>query len=258
MKELKRLRIKFILTNMSIVTVILLAMCVTMLTATRDSLRQQSIDCLRRAAQDGYSYSWPGLEERKRNNINLPYFSVVVELDGSVTVTADRFGASEDTDQLKRIITDCMSQPEPLGELTAYRLRYLRSEGLLGLNITFVDSSHEHQTLQDLASVLLLIGGVTLGAFFFLSFQLARWATRPVEESWKRQRRFVSDASHELKTPLTVILSNLDLLERSGTEEDSKRLRWLDNIRAASGQMSELVEGLLTLAALFWYNSYNE
>lgn len=245
MSVIQKLRLKFVLTNMLIVTIILGTMCAAVLAITRQNLRQESIRYLRQAAQEDFSMSWPGLQ--RENEINLPNFTVVVGIDGSVALLSNNFGAVEDADQLKAVVQSCMQQPESLGELKTYSLRYLRSETLLGWRITFVDASQEYSTIKVLATYMLIIGSAAFGVFFLISFLLARWATRPVEESWKRQRQFVSDASHELKTPLTVILSNVDLLE-NGSGQDAQQKRWLDNIRAASGQMTELVEGLLTLA----------
>jgi len=74
----------------------------------------------------------------------------------------------------------------------------------------------------------------------------SRWVTRPVERAWRQQRQFLSDASHELKTPLTVILSNAELLEGAALPE--KPARWSGNIRCEAEQMRTLVEQMLTLA----------
>ena len=75
--------------------------------------------------------------------------------------------------------------------------------------------------MRDLIGSSLLVGCAALILLFLISLFLAGWALRPVERAWDQQRRFVSDASHELKTPLTVILANLDILRRH--EGDSIR-----------------------------------
>ena len=77
----------------------------------------------------------------------------------------------------------------------------------------FADISSEQQTLQGLVRSSLLIGGGSLLALIGLAILLARWAVRPVETAWRQQKQFVADASHELKTPLTVILTNTELLQ---------------------------------------------
>ena len=88
---------------------------------------------------------------------------------------------------------------------------------------------------------------MSLLAFFVLSVFLARWAVRPVENAWQRQKRFVADASHELKTPLTVILSNAEMLQ-SGENMDEKAQERVDNILAEGIRMKRLIENMLTLA----------
>ncbi len=90
---------------------------------------------------------------------------------------------------------------------------------------------------------------IALGAMLVLlgiAAAASRWVTRPVEKAWKQQRQFLSDASHELKTPLTVILSNAELLEGAGLAE--KPARWSGNIHTEAQQMRTLVEQMLTLA----------
>ncbi|MCD8047007.1 MAG: HAMP domain-containing histidine kinase [Clostridiales bacterium] len=110
-----------------------------------------------------------------------------------------------------------------------------------------MDISYEQSTLAQAAVNVLLVGLAALAVLFVISVFLARWAVRPVERSWAQQRQFVADASHELKTPLTVILSNADLLEEEeGLSEQARP--WTENIHTGGAQMREPVEQLLLLA----------
>ena len=90
---------------------------------------------------------------------------------------------------------------------------------------------------------------MSLLAFLGLSLLLARWALRPVERAWEQQRQFVADASHELKTPLTVILTDAELLQDPETNE-ADRARFSGGILTMARQMRGLVEDLLELARL--------
>lgn len=244
---IRKLRWKFVLTNMLIVTLLLTGIAALVVTAARSSLKSATLTVLYRAAKEDYSLSWPSLYEDE-SAINLPYFSVMVGTDGSVVLLDNHYGAVEDTEQLTAIVQSAVDQNETVGELKGYHLRYLKQQKLFGWRFVFVDASQERSTMQSLLSLLGLIYAGTLVAFFLLSLLLSFWATRPVAESWRKQRQFVSDASHELKTPLAVILSNVDLLRGYGSERSEKEQRWVDNIQASSQQMTELVEELLTLA----------
>ena len=76
----------------------------------------------------------------------------------------------------------------------------------LGKFLVFADISSERATLDGLRRTCLLIGGLSFLAFLWVSVLLSKWAVRPVERAWQQQRQFVAAASHELKTPLTVIM----------------------------------------------------
>ena len=87
--------------------------------------------------------------------------------------------------------------------------------------------------------------GRVLAVLFACSYVLSGAVTRPVDRAWQQQKQFLSDASHELKTPLTVILSSAELLEQSAAPEQKQ---YVDNVRAESRRMKRLVEDMLTLS----------
>jgi signal transduction histidine kinase len=246
---IQKLRWKFVLINMLIVTAILSALCVVMVVTTRDSLRKDSLSLLYQVVTEDSTSRHPFFlpDSRQREDVSLPYFTVSVDRWGGTTVLDNQFG-SVDEDTLVEVVETCMKEQPESGVLSEYQLRYLRVERGISWYIAFADTSQEESTLRSLTFNLLCITCGTIVVFFFISLALARWAVRPVERSWAQQRQFVSDASHELKTPLTVILSNVDMMESCGEGLDERQLRWLDNIRASSGQMRQLVEELLTLA----------
>ena len=71
---------------------------------------------------------------------------------------------------------------------------------------------------------------------------------RPVEEAWQQQRQFIADASHELKTPLTVILANMHILKSHPNESISDQGRWIDSANQEALRMKKLVADMLILA----------
>lgn len=110
--------------------------------------------------------------------------------------------------------------------------------------LAFTDSTLEQSALRAMAGNLLLIALAALVVLLGCSYLLSGVAARPVERAWQEQQRFLSDASHELKTPLTVILSSADLLAESAPAEEQT---YVENIRAESRRMKKLVEEMLTL-----------
>ena len=95
------------------------------------------------------------------------------------------------------------------------------------------------------ALITLLLG---LAIYVVISYMLASMALKPIEESWSKQKQFVADASHELKTPLSVIMANTEIIASHGSETVDSQMRWIENTREESARMAELVASLLFLA----------
>lgn len=109
--------------------------------------------------------------------------------------------------------------------------------------------SDEINTLSEIRIRLLLLAILCFVIFLLISILLAKRVTRPVEKAWKQQKQFVSDVSHELKTPLTVILTNAELLR--DPELDGREVsRYTESILIMSRRMRSLTEHLLELARL--------
>lgn len=78
--------------------------------------------------------------------------------------------------------------------------------------------------------------------FYFISKKLANRAAKPLEDAIAREKQFITDASHDLKTPLTVILSNADILSRNQACTVSEMSKWIDGTKQAASNMKELIE----------------
>ena len=133
-------------------------------------------------------------------------------------------------------------------EETPYR--YLRTEKPYGQIITLLDRSLEVATLNRLLSTLLLLGGMGLVLLFLVSLFLAERAIQPVRKAWERQKQFIADASHELKTPLTVIAANTDVILSNRNDTVASQAKWLGYIRTETERMSKLVSDLLNIAKI--------
>jgi signal transduction histidine kinase len=111
--------------------------------------------------------------------------------------------------------------------------------------IYFLDVTDRQKSLTNLLTAYCWITPLTLIPIFLISLYMAKRATRPVREAWEKQRRFVSDASHELKTPLATISINADALLLNDSGDHKK---WVGYIKDEVNSMSTLVNSLLTMA----------
>ena len=263
---IKRLRIKFICITMAIVTVMMTLLLYIQLDATQNSLMQRNMKALEDAAwmyrtdlpeeksDDGPPA--PGKPKQDKPKGEKPDFMkpegehpcFVLYLDASGQVTANGSGYYDLTDQqmLAEIYQRADSRENSTGVLWNYSLRYLRSGGVGDRMYAFTDITSEAETMEQMFRNSIIIWLLGFGAFLILSIFLANWAIRPVEQAWEQQRRFVADASHELKTPLTVILTNAELLREQAENEQQRKFS--DSILTMSAQMRGLVESMLQLA----------
>ena len=248
---IRKLRLKFMAIFMTLVTLVLLGVSVSIYSSAERSVEAASREVLQRvileADRSTTAPVFPSL-----GPVQLPYFTVNVTVHYwpvrtyTARVVTSTYGDLSDTAELEAVLSSSLSQPQAEGVVPGYDLRYLRQTSGQEIQLAFVDMSSEQAVLSRLMRSYLQIA---LAAFLLLlgvSVLLARWATAPVERAWRQQRQFLSDASHELKTPLTVILSNAELLEAAPLEE--RTARWADNIHSEAGRMKKLVEEMLTLA----------
>ena len=232
---IKRLRIKFVAINMAIVTVLLGVILGLTYYFTSANLENDSINMLRSIALNPPRPA-PG---EALEDVNIPFFMVLLGPDGGVSDTYGGYFDLTDESSLRTLVSEALSSPGGIGVINDYSLRFYRTELPGRRVIVFADISSERATLSGLKQTCALIGALGFLAFLAISVALSRWAVRPVERAWQEQREFVAAASHELKTPLTVIMTNAEL---------SPPGRQTENILSASRRMKALTEQLLTLA----------
>lgn len=240
---IRRLRWKVVGITMAFVSAILLCVFAGIYFTAQENLRHSTEQQLLEALQGGsYDWFWPG----QGATSSLPCFVAEVYPDGTARVSGSSYYQLDDA-ALSEIVNACLAQERDAGLLRQYRLRYVRQSALLSVRIAFTDSSLEQQTLAALVRTCLGIGLLALAVLLGCCYLLSGLITRPVEKAWDAQQRFLSDASHELKTPLTVILASGDLLDEH-TPDDSAAQPYVDNIRSESRRMRALVEQMLTLS----------
>ena len=241
---LKKLRFKFVCINMLIVTIMLCVIFGLVLNFTKNNLEQQSVQMMQELATDPLRVFQPG---DVSPSIRLPYFLLQVGAQGEVLSTGGGYFDLSNQQQLKFLIDASIATKTKTGVIPEYNLRYCRVVTPLTQYIVFADITNEIHTMETLLRNCILIGILAFLAFLIISIFLARWAVKPVEQTWDRQKQFVADASHELKIPLAVITTNGELLQMEDCTVD-ERLEYSAGILTMTQQMRGLMDRLLSMA----------
>lgn len=237
---IRKLRLKIV--GISVVTVAAVLICalVVLTLSTRSQMSQGSEARLYAALEGKLDRSeLPG-------SSGLPCFVAEVYSGGTLRLSGSSYYNLENQELVTEIVQTALEQDSDSGVLKDYSLRYLRRVGTLSVRIAFTDCSVEQATVRSLLLRSVLIALAALVILTGLSYWLAGFAVRPVRRAWQEQKQFISDASHELKTPLTVILSSSELAAEERDPE--KTQRYVEGIHAESLRMKALVEDMLTLA----------
>ena len=237
---IRKLRLKIVGISVVTVAVVLVSALVILALSTRSQMAQSSEARLYEALEGKLDKSeLPG-------SSGLPCFVAEVYSGGTIRLSGSSYYNLQDEEMVLHIVQAALEREDDSGVLGDYSLRYLRRLGVVSVRIAFTDCTMEQATMR---SLLLRSGRVALAALAVLaglSYCLAGLVVGPVKRAWQEQKQFVSDASHELKTPLTVILSSSEL---AAEEQDVQRTKqYVEGIHAESLRMKALVEDMLTLA----------
>ena len=242
---IKKLRIKFILVIMSIVMVLLGCILGVVIHFTGQSMELQSISMMRTIATSPFQQGLPG--KPMDDEVRLPFFTVQINGQGELIGADGGYFDLSDREYLQEIVDSALLYGQETGELKDQDLRYLKTVSPRGITIVFSDTTTERSTMKNLVYSCLAIFFVAMTLFLGISILLSHWVIKPVAKAWDQQRQFVADASHELKTPLSVIMANAELMQGEETGEEDRKT-YSGNILGVTYQMRSLVENMLEMA----------
>jgi len=179
-------------------------------------------------------------------NLTNPVNTFSSDDPGAEVIFSRNMDTSDAT--VQKLVSAVLSAAESEGTLAEYDLSYSMRQTPEGTKIAFVDRSYETSNIRSLLLWSLLGFVAAWLAFLFLVWRLSSWVFRPVEEAWSQQRQFIADASHELKTPLTVILANLRILGNHREDTIANQMRWIESSDQEALRMKKLVSDMLLLA----------
>ena len=240
---IRRLRRRFVLVTTVLLSVFLLLILAVICRTTWKQL-EDDIDT---ALQTAFVVQQPPGTPPTDLSGYLPCFILRVHSNGHMEVLGHAYYDLSDLDQLEQILLEAQRTGETRGTLEARQLKFQHRSFRDVEEYVFVDISEQMHALRILGWTCCSVFAIALVVFFALSCLLARWMVRPVEQAWDKQRQFVADASHELKTPLTVIITNAEMLQSGEYGEDANQ-RFTNGIVTMAGQMRGLTETMLELA----------
>ena len=243
---IKRLRIQFVCVTMALTTVLLLTIMSLICYNTWYEMDHAAHEALRKATFEPWQ---PGGMGDNGFDPNYPCFVLTMDPRGQLEAAGHAYYDLSNQDLLMDIFHEAQATGKTEGYLENRRLQFVKIEVWKLEQYVFTNISRQLATLRSLYVTCIICFGLAMGVFFCFSCLLSKWMVRPLERAWAQQRQFVGDASHELKTPLTVILTNAELLE-SDVYDPASRQRFTQSILTTAQQMKELVENLLELARM--------
>ena len=241
---IRKLRIKFVCVILGIVMLMLAMILGVVIHFTGQNMEMQSINMMRAIATAPFQQGKLG---KPPEEVRLPFFTVQIGNRGELLGISGGYFDLTDREYIESIVNAALASEHNTAQLEDYHLRFLKEKSPRGYTIVFSDTTTESATLKNLYSICVLIFFVAMGVFLGVSILLSNWVIKPVAVAWDQQRQFVADASHELKTPLSVIMANAELLANEDTIPDDRR-KFSRNILSMTYQMRTLVENLLEMA----------
>lgn len=246
----RNLKFKLTLLNVAVICVILF-----LFGSVTYSLKQWELDMHSRqvmrilANQIGSKAPAPahGAKPRRRP---YQYFYAKADNHGNITATSGSLHITRE--DLNGMIHTVFKYPADHGiiHLDHQSFRFIKTvdKNTGETVLIFIDDEFQDKILDNLMIIMAAIGFIALLLAFFGGLFVAERALIPIRASWQRQKDFVTDASHEMRTPLAVIQTNLDLVLGNPEETVESQYRWLKNIQNESRRMAKMVDDLLFLA----------
>ena len=196
----------------------------------------------RRKEEGPHPADFMGLPDREENFMTR-YFSVRFNEDRTVSSVSTDFIAAVDQDQAVQYAERVLSKGSKKGYMDDYRYR-VSEEGDATI-VTFLNASREQEQIRTLLLISILVAIGSLALVFLLVAAFSGYAMRPFVQNIENQKRFITDASHELKTPLTSIAASTEIIELENGKSE-----WTENIQDQTKRMTKLVGELVALSRL--------
>ena len=172
-------------------------------------------------------------------------FSVLVSPQGKILYSTQN---EIDVNTIDEIVDYALKSDTDRGTHFDLNLSFLRESIQNGTIISFLSREHITESIKENILQGALAGLISMIVFSLITIRLASMALAPVEKAWEQQKQFIADASHDLKTPLTVILANNNIISSHRDETIESQMKWIESTNEEAQRMSDLINKMLELA----------
>ena len=252
------LKRRFLLIHLSILLTVFLSIFISTYGLMSKAETRQALKIMEELARNDGNLPPPLMNEPKKwgplkkspfNPLLLQSsFIFKINEEGQIVASISHLPPDTSIESPQELVERVLAKDKETGTFSfeGFKLRYLiqpRPDGEKLL--VFLDRSAELATLTQLTMILLAIGGLSLIVLTIISYFLANWAIRPIAKSYELQQQFMADASHELKTPIAVIKTTLEVLTTHPKQTIEASEKWINYLQTESNR---IVNDLLFLA----------
>lgn len=241
---LKRLRRKFCAITLLLVGLVLVAALGSTFVSAANTQGEITRSMLEKSLDMGFAQP-PTLGAGE--NADRAFVVTLDVSDAGVVLSRSGAAIEVSSDQMAGIIAKALQSPSDSGHSEKLHVAWMKRQTDSGFTLALCDTTSRDGAIARQLGMDVAIFVGAMAALAVVVRILAKWALSPVERAWDQQRRFISDASHELKTPLAVICANSQILQRDASIPEGSR-RWVESTAEEADHMKGLVEDLLTLA----------
>lgn len=239
-----KLKKKFILINMSLLTLVFILIFGTIYISTAISMDRDLEHQLRGAM----------FNPRKPAGPDSPMMagSIIIDLDTDNNIANVLTFMEIDKEILEDAVYKIIKSDKQFDKvkLDGNSYGYMKETINKGVKIVLMSREPQINALSSLLRSYLTIGSISLVGLLFISIYLTNRTIKPIKDSFEKQKQFIADASHELKTPLAIIRTNISVILANKEDNISNQIKWINYINNQTERMAKLIDEMLSLAKL--------
>ena len=236
-----KLKLKFILINMSLLTVVFISIFGTLYFMTNESMNRETNSSLNALMIDNH--------KPRPNTSNI---MVDVDDNGNIIKKFISFNLNVNTNDLQNAINKILNNKKDSSKININKepYVYLKRTSSTTTKIVFLNISYQENFKLSLLKIFISVGFISLIALLMISIYLTNKSIKPIKDVFDKQKQFIADTSTKLKTPLTIIKTNTSLVLSNPEDPVKNQSKWINYINLQTDRMSELVNEMLSLAKL--------